>query len=98
DLDARHDRARLRLRARRLRWMARPVHARLLHRGSRAARRIRRVTERRAEQPITPLHLFASRQRSGAYIARVLVTGGMFSSFFFMTQYLQGVDGYSALQ
>ena len=56
------------------------------------------VTERRAEQPITPLHLFASRQRSGAYIARVLVTGGMFSSFFFMTQYLQGVDGYSALQ
>jgi EmrB/QacA subfamily drug resistance transporter len=56
------------------------------------------VTEKRAEQPITPLHLFASRQRSGAYIARVLVTGGMFSSFFFMTQYLQGVDGYSALQ
>lgn len=56
------------------------------------------VTERRAEQPITPLHLFASRQRSGAYIARVLVTGGMFSSFFFMTQYLQDVDGYSALQ
>jgi EmrB/QacA subfamily drug resistance transporter len=56
------------------------------------------VTERRAEQPITPLHLFASRQRTGAYIARVLVTGGMFSSFFFMTQYLQDVDGYSALQ
>jgi EmrB/QacA subfamily drug resistance transporter len=56
------------------------------------------VTERRAEQPITPLHLFASRQRSGAYIARVLVTGGIFSSFFFMTQYLQGVDRYSALQ
>ena len=28
----------------------------------------------------------------------MLVTGGMFSSFFFMTQYLQGVDGYSALQ
>ncbi|MDX6599849.1 MAG: hypothetical protein QOE87_3736 [Gaiellales bacterium] len=56
------------------------------------------VTEKRAEQPITPLHLFASRQRSGAYIARVLVTGGMFSSFFFMTQYLQRVDGYSALQ
>ena len=49
------------------------------------------VTERRAEQPITPLHLFASRQRTGAYAARVLVTGGMFSSFFFLTQYLQGV-------
>jgi EmrB/QacA subfamily drug resistance transporter len=56
------------------------------------------LTERRAEQPITPLHLFASRQRSGAYAARVLVTGGMFSTFFFLTQFLQGVSGYSALE
>jgi EmrB/QacA subfamily drug resistance transporter len=56
------------------------------------------LTELRAEQPITPLHLFASRQRSGAYAARVLVTGGMFSTFFFLTQFLQGVGGYSALQ
>jgi predicted MFS family arabinose efflux permease len=56
------------------------------------------LTETRAEQPITPLHLFASRQRSGAYAARVLVTGGMFSTFFFLTQFLQGVGGYSALQ
>jgi predicted MFS family arabinose efflux permease len=56
------------------------------------------LTETRAEQPITPLHLFASRQRSGAYAARVLVTGGMFSTFFFLTQFLQGVGGYNALQ
>ena len=56
------------------------------------------LTELRAEQPITPLHLFASRQRSGAYAARVLVTGAMFSTFFFLTQFLQGVSGYSALQ
>ena len=56
------------------------------------------LTERRAEQPITPLRLFASRERSGAYVARVLVTGGMFSTFFFLTQFLQGVRGYSALE
>ena len=56
------------------------------------------LTETRAEQPITPLHLFASRQRSGAYAARVLVTGSMFSTFFFLTQFLQGVRGYSPLQ
>jgi EmrB/QacA subfamily drug resistance transporter len=56
------------------------------------------LTETRAEQPITPLHLFASRQRSGAYAARVLVTGAMFSTFFFLTQFLQGVGGYSALE
>ena len=34
------------------------------------------VNERRAEQPITPLRLFASRERSGAYVARVLFVGG----------------------
>jgi EmrB/QacA subfamily drug resistance transporter len=55
------------------------------------------VTELRAEQPITPLRLFASRERSGAYGARMLLVSGMFASFFFMTQFLQGVRGYSAL-
>jgi predicted MFS family arabinose efflux permease len=52
----------------------------------------------RAEQPITPLRLFASRERSGAYVARILVVGAMFSMFFFLTQYLQGVAGYSPLK
>ena len=56
------------------------------------------VTERRAQQPITPLRLFASRERSGALVARVLVVSGMFSMFFFLTQFLQGVHGYGALQ
>ena len=55
------------------------------------------LTERRAVQPITPLRLFASRERSGAYVARMLVVGGMFSMFFFLSQYLQGVRGYSPL-
>jgi EmrB/QacA subfamily drug resistance transporter len=54
--------------------------------------------ERRAEQPITPLRLFASRERTGAYVARVLFVGAMFGMFFFLTQYLQGVKGYSPLQ
>ncbi len=56
------------------------------------------VTEARAEQPITPLRLFASRERSGALAARVLVVGGMFSMFFFVTQYLQRVLGFSAVE
>src|SRR5947209_7926786 len=56
------------------------------------------VVERRAEQPITPLRLFASRQRSGAYLARLLVVGAMLSMFFFVTQYLQGTRGFSALE
>jgi EmrB/QacA subfamily drug resistance transporter len=56
------------------------------------------LTELRAEQPITPLRLFASRERSGAYVARLFFVGGMFGMFFFMTQYLQVVLGYSPLQ
>ncbi len=55
-------------------------------------------TEMRAQQPITPLHLFADRERSGSYVARMLVVSGMFAMFFFMTQYFQGVKGYSALE
>ena len=56
------------------------------------------LNERRVAQPITPLRLFASRERVGAYVSRVLFVGAMFGMFFFLTQYLQGVDGYSPLR
>ena len=56
------------------------------------------ANERRATQPITPLRLFASRERSGAYLARALVVTGMFGMFFFVTQFLQGVLHFSPLQ
>jgi predicted MFS family arabinose efflux permease len=55
-------------------------------------------TELRAEQPITPLRLFASRSRSASYLARLLLVGGMFGMFFFLTQFLQGVRDYSPLK
>lgn len=53
--------------------------------------------ERRAEHPITPLRLFASRERSGAYVTRMFVVGGMFSMFYFLSQFMQGVEGMSPL-
>jgi len=56
------------------------------------------MTEWRAEQPITPLRLFADRARAGSYITRLFVVGGMFSFFFFISQYLQGVRDFSALK
>jgi EmrB/QacA subfamily drug resistance transporter len=56
------------------------------------------AVERRAEQPITPLRLFASRTRSGAYAGRVLVVGAMFSMFFFVTQLLQGARNFTPLE
>ncbi|MEH3054677.1 MAG: MFS transporter [Patulibacter minatonensis] len=54
--------------------------------------------ERRAEQPITPLHLFRSRRRTGALIARMFVVSGMMSVFFFLSQFFQEVRGFSALE
>ena len=54
--------------------------------------------ETRAPQPILPLHLFANRARSGAYVARMLFLGGMVGFWFFTTQYLQSVLMYKPLQ
>ena len=56
------------------------------------------VTEMRTEQPIVPLRLFASRGRSGAYAARILVVSGMYAMFFFLTQYFQGTSGFGPLE
>ena len=55
------------------------------------------LTELRAESPITPLRLFADRNRSSSYVARLLLVAGMLGMFFFLTQFLRGVLGYSDL-
>jgi MFS family permease len=55
-------------------------------------------TETRAEAPITPLRLFADRNRSTSYVARLLLVAGMMGMFFFLTQFLRGVLGYSDLK
>ena len=47
--------------------------------------------------PITPLRLFADRNRSSSYLARLLLVAGMMGMFFFLTQFLRGVLGYSDL-
>jgi predicted MFS family arabinose efflux permease len=44
-----------------------------------------------------PLSLFSSVTRSGAYIARILTVGATFSTFYFLSQYLQDVLHFSAL-
>lgn len=53
--------------------------------------------ESRVEQPIMPLRLFMSRERSGSYLARTLYLGVMISFWFFITQYLQIVKGFSPI-
>ena len=55
------------------------------------------LTETRARQPITPLRLFADLGRSGSYLARLLLVAGMFGMFFFLTQFVQEILGFSPL-
>jgi EmrB/QacA subfamily drug resistance transporter len=54
--------------------------------------------ESRAAEPIMPLRLFASPERAGAYSARFLFIGAMITYFLFLSQFLQGVYGYTPLQ
>jgi EmrB/QacA subfamily drug resistance transporter len=55
------------------------------------------INETRAPQPITPLRLFASAERSGSFVARLLLVAGMFGMFYFLTQFIQEVLGFSPL-
>jgi EmrB/QacA subfamily drug resistance transporter len=56
------------------------------------------TNQHREAQPLMPLRLFADRTRAGAYVARFLFNGVLVSWFFFMTQFLQGVSGFTPLE
>lgn len=55
------------------------------------------LTELRAPSPITPLRLVADRTRAAALVGRLLLMAAMTGLFFFLTQFLQDVLGYSPL-
>jgi Na+/melibiose symporter-like transporter len=56
------------------------------------------LIERRVSHPIVPLRLFRNRDRVAAYLTMLLLVGTMFGMFFFLTQYMQGVLGFTPLQ
>jgi EmrB/QacA subfamily drug resistance transporter len=56
------------------------------------------VNETRVEEPILPLRLLAHTTRSSANLARGLLSAGMYGSFFFLSQFLQDVQGYTPLR
>lgn len=56
------------------------------------------VNERRQEEPITPLRMFANRNRAGTYVVMLGLAAGMFGMFFYLVQFVQEVMGYSALK
>lgn len=54
--------------------------------------------EGRVAVPVLPLRLLRNGERSAAYLTRMLYVGSIVSFFFFGTQLMQRVLGYSALQ
>ncbi|MER7752921.1 MFS transporter [Kitasatospora sp. NPDC097643] len=55
------------------------------------------VIENRTDQPITPLHLFADRNRTGGLVMMLCLAAAMFGIFFYITLFVQGPLGYSPL-
>ncbi len=56
------------------------------------------VIERQSSQPITPLHLFADRNRTGSLVMMLCLSAAMFGIFFYVTLFVQGPLGYSPLR
>jgi len=54
--------------------------------------------ERRVENPLLPLRILANRTRATAFIAMMIVPAAMFAMFFFLSQFVQNVMGYSPLE
>jgi EmrB/QacA subfamily drug resistance transporter len=54
--------------------------------------------EGRSRNPLMPLHIFRSRNVTGANLVQMLFVAGMFGMFFLGSLYMQRVLGYSALQ
>jgi len=56
------------------------------------------VIERRAQHPLVPLRIFDAPMLRGANAVAVLLTMGLFPTFFFVTLYTQQVLGYSPIE
>ncbi|MGH9294823.1 MAG: MFS transporter, partial [Acidimicrobiales bacterium] len=54
--------------------------------------------EGRVASPLLPMRVLADRDRGGSFLASFLVGIGLFGTFLFLTYYLQGTLGYSALK
>ena len=56
------------------------------------------LIETRTPKPLMPLRIFADRNRSGAYAVMLCIGTAVFSMFFFLTQFLQNILGWSPLK
>lgn len=54
--------------------------------------------ETRAKEPITPLRMFADRNRSGTYVIMLTLAAAMFGMFFYIVLFVQNVLGYTPIE
>jgi len=54
--------------------------------------------EVKSPHALMPLHIFSDRNRAGSYVIMLCLAAAMFATFFFMTQFVQNVLGYSPLK
>ena len=55
------------------------------------------MIERRVEHPLMPLRILTNRTRGTAFVAMMIVPAAMFAMFYFLSQYIQNVMGYSPM-
>jgi predicted MFS family arabinose efflux permease len=56
------------------------------------------LIEAKARAPLMPLGIFSDRNRWGSYLLMFCIAAGLFAMFFFLTQFLQNVLGWSPLR
>lgn len=56
------------------------------------------LVERRTADPLLPFRVFTNRTRAASYVAMFLAPAAMFAMFYFLSQYIQNVMGYSPIK
>jgi MFS family permease len=56
------------------------------------------VIESKSPHALMPLHIFSDRNRAGSYVIMLCLAAAMFATFFFITQFVQNILGYSPLK
>jgi EmrB/QacA subfamily drug resistance transporter len=56
------------------------------------------LIESRVEHPLLPFRIFTNRTRAASFVAMFLAPAAMFAMFYFLSQYIQNVMGYSPLK
>jgi len=56
------------------------------------------LIEQRSKEPLMPLSIFKNRNRSGSFAMMLCIGIALFSMFYFLTQYLQNILGWSPIR